>query len=53
MSPEKRKQKSDQHQQQELCVEQPDMAIRVTEFESLIEVFHAGTLGPLILVAEN
>lgn len=50
MRPKKRKAKPDEHQKQEQRVQQPDMAIGIAQPKFLVEVSHAGTLGPLDLV---
>lgn len=50
MGPKKGKAKSDEHQEQEQCVQHPNMAIGIAELEFLVEVSHAGTRGPLDLV---
>jgi hypothetical protein len=48
--PKKGKAKSDKHQQQEQRVQHPNMAIGIAQPKFLVEVSHAGTLGPLDLV---
>ncbi len=50
--PEKGEQKSDQHQKQELSVEHPKVSVGIAEFEALVEIFHVGTLGPLVSIAK-
>lgn len=52
MRPKEREGKAGQHQEQEQGIEQPNMAIGITQPEFLIKVSHAGTLGPLELIAE-
>lgn len=52
MRPKKRKAEPDEHQQQEQCIQYPNMAIGIAQPEFLVEVSHAGTLGPLDLVPE-
>lgn len=39
-----------QHQKEKQCIQQPNVAIRIPQFEFLIEVSHVGTRGPLRLV---
>lgn len=50
MGPKKGKAKPDEHQEQEQCVQQPNMAIGIAQLKFLVEVSHAGTRGPLDLV---
>ena len=42
VSPEKRKRKTGQHQQKKQRIEQPGVAIRIAQFEFLVEVSHVG-----------
>ena len=53
MGPKEGERKACQHQEKKQRVQQPNVAIRIAQFEFLIKVSHVGTLGPLQLVSKN